>query len=62
MRMILGNPLLGVGYGQFPFLIGNYVPWWAGKDAHNGYILIAAEMGIPALFVFMVITTKLLPY
>lgn len=38
-------PLQGVGYGKFIRTIG--------RDAHNGYILIAAEMGVPALIVFL---------
>lgn len=62
IRMIAANPLLGVGYGQFPLLINHYQPSLGGaqKDAHNTYLLIAAEMGIPTLVVFMMIVFRLL--
>lgn len=62
IKMILKNPFFGVGYGRFPAIIGQYGPGLAGKDAHNAYILIAAEMGIPALFLFIMITIKLFRY
>ena len=51
--MIREHPVLGVGYSLFPNKIQHY---WSGKtpiDAHNTYLLIAAEMGIPALFIFL---------
>lgn len=38
---------LGIGYGQF---LSRYI-----RDAHNEYILIAAEMGMPALMLWLVI-------
>jgi len=54
MKMIKEKPIFGIGYGLFPFLIPHYAPVW-NMDAHNQYILIAAEMGLPALFVFLII-------
>jgi len=39
------NPLLGIGYGHFGHTMRG--------DAHNGFILIAAEMGFPALFIYL---------
>ena len=62
LRMVLANPLLGVGYGKFPERIGEYQSNAPGKDAHNSYLLIAAEMGIPTLVVYMMIVFKLLKY
>jgi O-antigen ligase len=59
LKMIARHPILGIGYGQFPVHIGSYVPRYAGMDAHNAYILIAAEMGLPALFIFLWITYRL---
>ncbi|MCX6357557.1 MAG: O-antigen ligase family protein [Candidatus Aureabacteria bacterium] len=59
LKVIMANPILGTGYGQFPLCVGQYDPGVGGMDAHNTYILIAAEMGIPALVVFIVITFKL---
>jgi O-antigen ligase len=57
MQMIRQNPLTGVGLGNFKRLVTQY----EGSDvdlekiAHNTYIEIAAEMGIPSLLVFLCI-------
>jgi O-antigen ligase len=53
--MIGQHPFWGVGYGLFQPMIKYY---WSGQkpiDAHNTYLIIAAEMGIPALLVFLLI-------
>lgn len=60
-KMIASNPIIGVGYGQFPQRLHEY-GYGAYMDAHNGFILIAAELGLPALFVFMMITVTLLKH
>jgi O-antigen ligase len=52
-RMIRERPLSGVGLGQFSSVVGHYTEVTLSKedpnDAHNAFILIAAEMGLPAL-------------
>ena len=55
--MIKANPFLGVGYDNFQRHIGDYgLPRNVrGIDAHNTYLLYAAEMGIPAALLFVVI-------
>ncbi len=57
LRMIEQNPVTGVGLGNFKPLVTNYEA--SGIDlekiAHNTYIEYAAEMGIPALAVFLII-------
>jgi len=53
VKMIEHHPFFGVGYGLFSDLIGHYAPGSSGYDAHNSYLLIAAEMGIPTLIVFL---------
>jgi len=53
IEMIKDYPLLGVGYGLFQQRIPDY---WSGHkeiDAHNTYLIVAAEMGIPALIIFL---------
>jgi O-antigen ligase len=56
IQMIRENPWWGVGYGAFPHLIQRYVDRPIGyADAHNSYFLIAAEMGMPTLVVFLII-------
>ena len=51
------HPLLGVGPGQFTryqeqTIIKNKLPEWINQPAHNIYLLLAAEAGLPALFFF----------
>lgn len=53
--MIKDHPWWGVGYGVFPYAIAAYVPQVGEMDAHNTYIIIAAEMGIFVLFIFLLI-------
>ncbi len=57
LRMVKQNPLTGVGLGNFKPMVTNYEA--SGIDlekiAHNTYIEYAAEMGIPALAVFLII-------
>lgn len=53
--MIKEHPLFGVGYGRFDEEVGRYRPSVAGKDAHNNFLKIAAEMGIPALAAFVIL-------
>ncbi len=52
-KMIKEQPIFGIGYGLFFPLIKYY---WVGGysiDAHNTYLIIAAEMGLPALILFL---------
>lgn len=53
VAMIRQNPLLGVGYNLFESKIQHYWPELEAMDTHNTYLLIASEMGIPALFIFL---------
>ena len=56
MAMIKDSPWWGVGYGAFPRMIPNYTDVNLGYvDAHNSYLLIAAEMGLPTLAVFLLV-------
>ena len=53
---------------MFPELIYDYVPHndetadlpLRGRDAHNAYFLIGAEMGLPTLFVFILLLLNML--
>jgi putative inorganic carbon (HCO3(-)) transporter len=57
--MLWENPL-GYGFGSFPLLLPEYLSKFGERmlsitDAHNMYLLIAVEMGVPALVVFLLI-------
>lgn len=60
MEMIKAQPLFGYGYGMFPHVIGYFIPQMQDMDAHNTYLIIAAEMGIPALLIFLLILCMLI--
>ncbi len=52
LRSIAKHPLLGVGIGNFPVVLGQDITLAkAGSSAHNLYLQIGAELGIPALLV-----------
>ena len=60
LQMIKDEPLFGFGYGTFPYVISSYAPQVKEMDAHNTYLILAAEMGIPALIIFLVILLLLI--
>lgn len=50
LQSIVQRPLLGVGIGNFPVVLSQDIELArAGSSAHNLYLHIPAEMGIPAL-------------
>lgn len=53
VEMVRQNPLTGVGLYRFGRVVGHYAPQEIGpdepRDAHNTYILMAAELGLPGL-------------
>lgn len=57
LRMIQAHPLAGVGLGNFKPLMPSYLDPEdkVGTMAHNVYVEIAAEMGLPGLLVFLLI-------
>ena len=60
LNMIEEHPFFGIGFYTFEQKILHY---WAGKkshDAHNNHLLIASEMGVPALLIFYLILWRIL--
>jgi O-antigen ligase len=60
LKMIMAHPLLGVGLDNYSRQIVTYadpakVPKYetVRRVAHNSYMEIAAELGVPALFIFL---------
>ena len=60
-KSIIQNPVLGVGIGNFPIILNEEIDLGkAGSSAHNIYLQIAAEIGLIALFISLIIILKLL--
>jgi O-antigen ligase len=55
LAMIRDSPILGVGFGRFSSEIRNYADVDRNWDAHNTYLITAAEMGVPALVLFLAV-------
>lgn len=59
IQMSRDYPLFGVGLGRFEVMVDQYTEVALAKneprDAHNAYLLVAAELGIPALIVMVIV-------
>jgi O-antigen ligase len=54
VRMTIGHPLAGIGLGQFKPKLADYTGKPAlAKMAHNTYLEIAAELGVPCLLLYL---------
>jgi len=55
LKMIWANPVLGIGLGNFKALVGQYAEREETPErmAHNSYLEIAAETGLPGFLVFL---------
>ncbi len=53
LEVIWDHPILGVGIGQFPSVAEHYTHGLVAKIAHNTYLQIAAEMGLPGVLVHL---------
>ena len=54
-EMIKENPWFGVGWGVFPFMIGDYNPPLYRASAHNMFLRIVCEMGLSTLIVLLLL-------
>ena len=52
-RIFMDHPLLGVGIGCYNQANARYAPGLGRRDAHNTYISLGAEMGIPGLLLWL---------
>jgi putative inorganic carbon (hco3(-)) transporter len=55
LRMIVDNPLIGVGPMNFKSLSTSYTGLDIANIAHNSFLEIAAEFGLPALGLFLLL-------
>ena len=56
-RMVRADPVLGVGIGQFQtrsteFMSPLVRSWYASENAHNQFLQVAGELGLPGLALF----------
>jgi O-antigen ligase len=57
IRMTVHNPLLGVGYEQYPYKYESYTPsmdFWGEHAAHSSWLLAFAESGVLGGTLFLV--------
>jgi O-antigen ligase len=59
LEMVRDHPFVGVGLGQFASNITAYAELPRNRDAHNAYLIIAAEIGIPGLLLFLIAVASL---
>jgi len=52
-HIFMDHPLLGVGIGCYNQANARYAPGLGRRDAHNTYISLGAEMGIPGLLLWL---------
>ncbi len=56
LRMIQDHPWWGVGYGAFTSFLAHYTQGRIGyMNAHNSFLMVAAEMGLPTVVVFIIL-------
>jgi len=53
IRIIEDRPVLGVGLGAYHQANRDYSPALGSLDAHNAYVKVAAETGLPGLLLFL---------
>ena len=57
LNMVWQHPIMGVGFGNYKAMVTRYDTTGTVREdphvAHNAYLEIAAEMGIPALVVYL---------
>lgn len=57
-EIISSHPFIGIGIGQFVYnehLINSYLEGWIYQPVHNIYLLIASELGLVGLALFILI-------
>jgi O-antigen ligase len=52
MHIFIDHPILGVGLGCYPFANAKYRPDLGPRDAHNTYLRLGAELGLPGLLLW----------
>jgi O-antigen ligase len=53
LHIFASNPIVGVGIGCYKEANGRFAPQLGERDAHNTYVSLAAEMGLPGLVLWL---------
>jgi O-antigen ligase len=61
-RIFSDNPVFGVGLGVYPKANASYAPDLGARDAHNTYLSLAAEVGLPGLLLWLACFGTVLRY
>jgi O-antigen ligase len=60
LHIAASHPFLGVGIGCYREANGRYAPQLGDRDAHNTYVSLAAEMGLPGLLLWLGLVASVL--
>lgn len=60
LHIFASNPVLGVGIGCYNEANAHYAPQLGPRDAHNTYVNLAAEMGLPGLLFWLALVGSVL--
>jgi hypothetical protein len=52
-RLGAQHPVIGIGLGRYETEVGRVAPGLKGMVAHNSYVQVAVEMGLPALAAYL---------
>ncbi len=59
-KIFIDHPLLGVGLGCYPLANNKYRPDLGLRDAHDTYLRLAAELGLPGLLIWAALVVSVL--
>ena len=62
LKIFFSNPILGVGFGGYPYNISNYSDWTSKTSPHSLYIGTLSELGLMGFIVLIIIVYKILSY
>jgi O-antigen ligase len=61
-QIFLDNPVIGIGLGAYPLENARYAPKLGRRAAHNTFLSLAAEVGLPGLLLWLACLGTVLRY
>lgn len=62
LRIVVDNPVFGVGLGAYKLENARYAPELGPRDTHNTYLNLAAEVGVPGFLLWCALVWSVLRY